>query len=115
MTTKADPMTQSWEDFICELQENILPIYLRHEMSFDPTGVHGRMHICRSVIFAEWMARFYEGRLAVEVDFYAIRIATSMHDSGRRGNGVDYWESDSVSKCRRFIERQSLSPQKAGY
>jgi hypothetical protein len=115
MMTEARAVTQTWEAFIAELQRDILPIYLKHEIGFDPTGVHGRMHICRSVIFAECMARYYQSRLAMEIDFYAIRTATAMHDSGRRGNGVDYWESDSIGKCRQYVQSRFASAEASPY
>lgn len=91
----------SWKLFIDELERKILPFYREHEQKFDSYGVHGRMHICRSVMVAEWMARFYHAR--TPVDFFAVRAATAFHDSGRRANGVDLWESDSAANCVRYI------------
>lgn len=93
----------SWQPFIDELEQKILPFYLQHELKFDPFGVHGRMHICRSVMMAEWMARFYRARTQTAVDFFAVRVAVAFHDSGRRGNGVDLWESDSASNCVDYV------------
>lgn len=93
----------SWELFIDELEQKILPFYLQHEREFDRWGVHGRMHICRSVMLAEWMARFYSTRTQTLIDFFAVRIAVAFHDSGRRDNGVDLWESDSGSNCVRYV------------
>ena len=97
--------TSTWSTFVAEVQERILPRYKEHERTFDPFGVHGRIHICRSVIFAEWMARTYAEHLPGAVDFYAIRVATAMHDVGRRANGPDLWENDSVSECRQYVEQ----------
>jgi hypothetical protein len=93
----------SWELFIDELEQKILPFYLQHECEFDKWGVHGRMHICRSVMLAEWMARFYSTRTQTLIDFFAVRVAVAFHDSGRRDNGVDLWESDSGSNCVRYV------------
>jgi hypothetical protein len=93
----------SWETFIDELERKILPFYRQHELKFDPFGVHGRMHICRSVMMAEWIARFYRTRTKSTIDFFAVRVAVAFHDSGRRGNGVDLWESDSASNCIDYI------------
>lgn len=93
----------SWELFIDELEQKILPFYLQHELRFDRYGVHGRMHICRSVMMAEWMARFYCARAQTKIDFFAVRVAVAFHDSGRRANGVDLWESDSASNCVRYV------------
>lgn len=97
----------TWHSFINELQREILPIYLKHELTFDPLCVHGRIHICRSVIFAEFMARFYRINLSADVDFYAIRVATALHDSGRRNNGIDLWEADSARNGLEYIEASS--------
>ena len=93
----------SWELFIDELERKILPFYRQHELKFDLYGVHGRMHICRSVMFAEWMARFYGAHTQTVIDFFAVRVAVAFHDSGRRANGVDLWESDSASNCVRYV------------
>lgn len=99
---RVDHLT-SWELFIDELERKILPFYLQHELTFDRSGVHGRMHICRSVMMAEWMARFYLARAQYVIDFFALRVAVAFHDSGRRANGVDLWESDSASNCVRYV------------
>ena len=93
----------SWEPFIDELERKILPFYRQHELKFDRFGVHGRMHICRSVMMAEWMARFYHARTQTVIDFFAVRVAVAFHDSGRQANGVDLWESDSASNCVRYV------------
>jgi len=93
----------SWELFIDELEQKILPFYLQHELTFDRFGVHGRMHICRSVMVAEWMARFYRARTQAVIDFFAVRVAVAFHDSGRQTNGVDLWESDSAANCVRYV------------
>jgi hypothetical protein len=93
----------SWELFVDELERKILPFYLQHELKFDRYGVHGRMHICRSVMLAEWMARFYRAHTQTAIDFFAVRVAVAFHDSGRRANGPDLWESDSASNCVRYV------------
>src|SRR5215213_7975797 len=93
----------SWELFVDELEQKILPFYFQHELNFDRYGVHGRMHICRSVMFAEWMARFYPAHTQTAINFFAVRVAVAFHDSGRRANGVDLWESDSAANCVRYV------------
>lgn len=98
-----------WNEFVSELQSEILPFYLRHELSFDSGGVHGRMHICRSVIFAEYMARFYRKHLSQAIDFYAVRHAVAFHDSGRKDNGVDLWERDSAENCLEYVQRERVT------
>jgi hypothetical protein len=75
ITTTAD-FISTWHAFVGELQERILLAYKQHEATFDPFGVHGRIHICRSVMFAEWMTRFHRERLPDAPDFYAVRVAS---------------------------------------
>ena len=53
---------------------------------------------------AEWMARFYRARAQYVIDFFALRVAVAFHDSGRRANGVDLWESDSALNCARYVD-----------
>jgi hypothetical protein len=105
----------SWNDFIVELEEKILPVYVQHERDFDPWSVHGRMHICRSVLFSEYMARFYRETLSAEVDLYAVRVATALHDSGRRANGADRWEKESQTNCLAYIKSSGSRPEHADY
>jgi len=94
--------TPSLLDFIPELNEHILPIYAGHERQFDPTSLHGRMHICRAVLLAEAMGYSYISR-GLKPDMYAVRVATAFHDSGRQDNGKDYWEHDSANLCRDYL------------
>ena len=105
----------AWDGFVEELERKILPIYREHELKFDPHGAHGRMHICRSVMLAEWMARFYRAHTAAEPDFFAIRVATAFHDSGRRANGVDLWEADSARHCQRYVREALPADDRAEY
>lgn len=88
--------------FIPELEEHILPIYAGHERTFDFYGIHGRLHICRAVLFAEAMGCYYISR-GFKLDMYAVRTATAFHDSGRQDNGKDYWEHDSANLCRDYL------------
>ncbi|MCX6068604.1 MAG: hypothetical protein NT121_23135, partial [Chloroflexi bacterium] len=85
---------------------NILPLYAKHESTFDYNGIHGRMHICRALLFAEVMGRLYISK-GVNLDIRAIRLAAAFHDSGRQGNGVDLWEKDSGIICRTYIEKNT--------
>jgi hypothetical protein len=89
---------ENWNNFVEDFSKNILPIYENHEKTFDNIGIHGRLHISRSLIFAEFMARFYN-TLKMNVDFNAIRYAVAFHDSGRQANGFDRWEQDSSDLC----------------
>ena len=94
--------TSSLLDFIPELIKHILPIYAGHELIFDDSSLHGRMHICRAVLLAEAMGHYYISR-GLEPDMYAVRVATAFHDSGRHDSGKDYWEHDSANLCRDYL------------
>ena len=91
-----------WKEFQNELQERILPLYQVHERHFDWVGIHGCMHICRALIFAEAMGRAYAEK-SENVDFFAIRLAVAFHDAGREGNGVDLWEMQSRQLCQEYV------------
>lgn len=95
------PVT-SFRSFLPELEETILPIYSEHEKHFDPTSIHGRLHICRALVFAETMSNFYTAR-GKPTEGYAVRTAVAFHDSGRKDNGIDYWEHDSAALCREYL------------
>lgn len=97
----------NWESFMVEFSNEILPIYQEHEDTFDKNGVHGRLHISRSLIFSEYMARFYESVLGQDIDFSSIRYAVAFHDSGRKGNGIDIWEDISEKKCFQYLLTKS--------
>ncbi len=93
----------NWDEFLSELRIAILPLYGEHERTFDHHSIHGRMHICRCLLFSEFMCRYYyeNTRLAPRVSW--IRYAVAFHDSGRKGNGPDIWEADSYAQCVQYL------------
>lgn len=101
MTKKA--IESSWNEFVEFFNKEIIPIYWNHEKDFDFVGIHGRKHISRSIIIAEVLARFYYLLGEGEIDFEGIRTAVAFHDSGREGNGTDYWENESKENCRAYL------------
>lgn len=100
-------LSETWNEFLQDLQNDILPIYSDHERSFDSYGIHGKMHICRCVLFAEFMLRYYYAYTPFKPDVM-IRYAVAFHDSGRRGNGVDVWESDSAQRCSQYLRKRDF-------
>jgi hypothetical protein len=94
---------EDWDKFTKDLSENILPLYQHHENTFDKYGIHGRLHISRAVLFAEFMSRFYFNEFDRDIEFTGIRYAIAFHDSGRQGNGMDIWESDSSKNCYNYL------------
>lgn len=95
----------NWNNFLEEFKNDILPIYEKHEATFDTYNIHGRLHIARSIVFAEFMARYYND-LGIKVDFNAIRYAVAFHDAGRQGSGVDLWEKDSAKLCFTYLSNK---------
>ncbi|MFU8826710.1 MAG: HD domain-containing protein, partial [Brevefilum sp.] len=104
-----------WTDFQTILVKEISPIYQQHEASFDFSGIHGRMHIFRAVIFAEWISRFYIFDQNVPVDIFAVRMAVAFHDAGRQGNGPDFWEKDSSQLCHDYLVQQRYDQSYADF
>jgi hypothetical protein len=95
---------KNFDEFLKELTESIFPIYEHHEQSFDFSGIHGRLHIARSILFSEFIARFYTSISdQSNIDFSSIRYAVAFHDSGRRNNGIDLWEKDSEDNCSKYL------------
>lgn len=105
---------QNWNQFKKELETKILPHYKHHESTFDVSGIHGRLHISRAVIFSEFMSRFYD-EIGADVDFSGIRYAIAFHDSGRQGNGIDLWESDSADMCYNYLASNNINEEYSYY
>lgn len=116
---------QNWNVFIEDFSENILPIYEKNENKFDSHGIHGRRHISRSIIFSEFMSRFFLD-INEHTNLTPIRYAVAFHDSGRQRNGIDLWENDSAKNCLEYLKQKgyeikyceyisSLIPKKNGF
>lgn len=94
------------EHFNQVFTNDIYPVYKAHQDTFDPDGIHGVMHIARCIIAAFALAeRCPDGK---EVDLVAIFYAVAFHDSGRRGNQIDFWEMDSRQNCLDFCTKNGI-------
>ena len=93
----------SWNEFLNELRMSILPLYGNHERTFDFGSIHGRMHVCRCLLFSEFMCRHYVENTRFTPRVTWIRYAVAFHDSGRQGNGPDVWEADSSRRCIDYL------------
>lgn len=108
---KVDSTKISFAAFIVELENEIFPLYEKHETGFDKHRIHGRMHIARAVIFGEIMARYYQNK-GQSVDFGYVRRTIGLHDAGRKGNGVDRWEKESSELlCNHLISKNILQEE----
>lgn len=90
---------ETWSEFLNVLHEDILPVYEKHGNTFDNNLIHERMHICRALIFGEFMCRYYYQETSITPSIISVRYAIAFHDSGRQGNGIDIWEHDSSKNC----------------
>lgn len=73
----------------------LLDVYQNHEQSFDPTGINGRRHVGRALIYANVMANIVREK-GGEIDANALYTATALHGAGRHGGSDDAWEKDSA-------------------
>lgn len=86
---------------------SIYPIYKEHEESFDKDGIHGVLHIARSIV-ASFILSIKCKELGMKTNTTDILIATAFHDSGRKANGNDYWEGASSENCLAFITKNNF-------
>ncbi|MGD9899642.1 MAG: hypothetical protein AB7T22_11020 [Calditrichaceae bacterium] len=104
-----ETLKTSWPEFLKTLKTDILPLYDAHEKTFDFQMIHGRMHISRALIFSEFMCRYYYRNTDLTPDASRVRFAVAFHDSGRRGNGPDFWESDSAQMCIDYLRANNYA------
>lgn len=98
---------KSLGEFRAKVMPEAMEAYESHEETFDPTGIHGRRHIGRSLIYANALANLFRERGA-EVNADVLYGAVAFHDSGRQGNGTDIWEKDSAKKLRQHYEGRGI-------
>lgn len=85
-------------------KKDISPFYIKNQNIFDQDGIHGCLHISRSLIISRLIAKKLK-ESAVETNIDAISYAISFHDSGRKGNGKDVWEKDSSLICYNYLKK----------
>jgi hypothetical protein len=101
------PENTSFSRFCVDLNSHVLPVYLKHERTFDEPGIHGRMHVCRCLLFGEFMCRYYLRHAVLPPAFDDVRYAIAFHDAGRKANGPDLWGYESAALCAEYV---SLHP-----
>jgi hypothetical protein len=94
--------TNKLQDFSKTFATHIFPFYKKHEETFDVDGIHGILHIGRSLVASYILSKKCED-FGLPVNTMDILIATAFHDSGRKSGGVDYWESFSAQNCVDFL------------
>ena len=109
-----DAVDKTQKGGLKSFKENVLPklldAYKSHEQSFDPTGIHGRRHVSRALIYSNVLANILREHGA-QIDSHALYTTTVLHDSGREGNGVDLWEKDSAALCRKSLEDMGIDDE----
>lgn len=109
MTLREARAHQSLAAFVRDdLQPHILPVYrvpfAAARSDNGPRYVHGCVHICRSLVFAEALVAAWSALLRrEECDRFAIRHAIAWHDAGRQDDGEDWWEEDSARLATRYL------------
>ena len=102
-------------EFIPTFREDIAPRYMRNQQAFDVHGIHGVLHIARSLLIGNMLAHELEkkgvaGRSYPEIHRHGIFCAIGFHDSGRKGSGIDYWENISRDNCLRYLTMLGYNP-----
>jgi len=81
---------------------DVAPLYIQNQKIFDQDGVHGCLHISRSLIIGKLLSnKLKDFGVGTHID--KILYAIAFHDSGRKANGIDYWENDSSIICRDYL------------
>lgn len=96
------PELSDLKKYIPVFETHIYPIYNHHQNTFDSGGIHGVLHISRSIIAAKTLSESLS-QLDKATDFEDIFYAVAFHDSGRISNGPDKWEADSANKCYNYL------------
>lgn len=97
--------------FFDELNNVILPLYKDNEMEFDVMNIHGRIHIARSVIFAELIMSIYKNLFGINLlpqQIDAVRYSVAFHDLGREESGTDLWEEQSSEMCNQYLRQKKI-------
>jgi len=88
-------------------KNDIAPIYVKHKKEFDEFGIHGCLHISRSLIISRLLFKQLTN-LGFLLDIDKITYAVAFHDSGRKANGIDYWEANSFYICSNYLDNKNI-------
>ncbi len=88
--------------------EDVFPFYKQHEETFDKDGIHGVLHIGRSLI-ASYILCKKSNEFGRPANIMNVLLATAFHDSARQSGGMDYWESFSAQNCANYIKSKKFS------
>jgi len=88
-------------------KKDVAPIYINHQKTFDAYCMHGCLHISRSLIICRALCNMLSAR-GLSVDIDKISYAVAFHDSGRCGNGIDFWEQNSKGICYDYLTKNNI-------
>jgi len=88
-------------------QKDVAPIYIAHQKSFDAHGIHGCLHISRSLIICRALYKMFCEK-GYKLDIDNITYAVAFHDSGRIGGIIDYWEQNSRGICYDYLIKNNI-------
>lgn len=94
-------------DFELHFRKDVAQIYINHQNTFDEFGIHGILHISRSLIISRLLANQLS-KLGFLVEKELISWAVAFHDSGRKANGIDYWENNSFYLCSEYLNKKNI-------
>ena len=94
-------------DFNKIFSKDIVDYYLENQKKFDSDGIHGCLHISRSLVICRWISKELNKK-GISNDIDKISYAISFHDSGRKSNGIDYWEYESKLNCLNYLVKNGI-------
>lgn len=87
-------------------RNDIAPIYINHQKTFDVHCIHGCLHIARSLVISNYLSYTLK-QIGKETNKEEIFYAVAFHDSGRIDNGIDYWETQSRNNCYNYLSSKN--------
>ena len=88
-------------EFLVHTLDAYKPLELNAERG---VSTHGRGHIARTFIFASALCNILSG-MGISVDKTAVLCGISGHDMGRKGGGMDTWETQSADMLCEAMQR----------
>lgn len=90
---------------------DVFPFYKQHEETFDVDGIHGVLHIGRSLV-ASYILSKKCNEFGLPSNTTDVLIATAFHDSGRKNGGKDFWETFSAKNCEEFLKKKEFNGER---
>lgn len=95
------------KEFEVIYRRDVAPLYTKNQSIFDQDGIHGCLHISRSLIISRLIHNILK-QSGINTNIEYISYAVAFHDSGRKSNGKDIWENDSRLICRDYLISKNI-------